>query len=350
MNSCHCPLVTGNRPIRKAGTCTTCAGRSLSSENGSSAASTPSTNSPAGTRQESTAPAAIGRRSRTGRRRRPAGTPGGSVPAGTQHRRALAQLERGEHGLVVLLLVLDDHAVGEQVLLVGRAPDASSTRPRTSRQKERACTGGSSGSSGRSARRCLNASYSCSTSGRSRPCTLASPPRSSQRSSCWPMCARSQTSGLISGSCWRTSSGSSRSVRSSVRRAGRARGRGPAAHASQSSSSGGVRGAARRAGAVGQLVTGRPPGGDQLGQLADLGRRARRARARPRPSRQARAAAASPGWASPSRAAAVHSRRTGSARLGGPVGRGRHVGQRHQDGGQRAATSARAPRRGSGPR
>ena len=38
------------------------------------------------------------------------------------------------------------------------------------------------------------------------PGRRASPPRSSQRSSCCPMWARSHTSGLISGLCWRVSS------------------------------------------------------------------------------------------------------------------------------------------------
>jgi hypothetical protein len=45
-------LVTGTRPMRNAGTSTQWAGRSLSSENGSSAASTPSRNGPPGTSTE----------------------------------------------------------------------------------------------------------------------------------------------------------------------------------------------------------------------------------------------------------------------------------------------------------
>ena len=41
MNPCHCAFVTGNRAIRNAATSTVWAGRSLSSERGSSSASTP---------------------------------------------------------------------------------------------------------------------------------------------------------------------------------------------------------------------------------------------------------------------------------------------------------------------
>ena len=101
MNSRHCRLLTGTRPIQNGPTSTVCAGRSLSSENGSLAASTPRVNGPPSTNTRS------GRRA-AGRQR----------PAPQQHGRALAQLQRGQHRLVVLLLVLHDHARREQ--LTGR--------------------------------------------------------------------------------------------------------------------------------------------------------------------------------------------------------------------------------------
>ena len=92
MNCRHSPLVTGTRPIRNAGTSTTCAGRSLSSECGSVTASTPSTNSPPGTSTD--VPATPGR-------------PAGSRDARVQQRRAGPQVQRLQHGLVVLVLVAD---------------------------------------------------------------------------------------------------------------------------------------------------------------------------------------------------------------------------------------------------
>jgi hypothetical protein len=52
-------------------------------------------------------------------------------PAPQQHGRALPQLQRGQHCLVVLFLVLNDHARCEQ-LVGGVCSIRSSTRPRTS--------------------------------------------------------------------------------------------------------------------------------------------------------------------------------------------------------------------------
>ena len=76
-----------------------CAGRSLSSDHGSSSPSTPSTNGPAGTSTD------VGGHRPAGRQRR----------ARPEQRVAVAQLVRGQHRLDVLLLVLLDHRVGEQV-------------------------------------------------------------------------------------------------------------------------------------------------------------------------------------------------------------------------------------------
>ena len=84
----------------------------------------------------------------------------------------------------------------------------SITFVRTSPTYRRDSAGSSSGSAGRSARGCWNASYSWSTvSGRigSRPPTS----RSSQSSSWLPMWARSHTNGDINRECWRASSLSS---------------------------------------------------------------------------------------------------------------------------------------------
>ncbi len=90
----------------------------------------------------------------------------------------------------------------------------SSARPRTSAAYRRASAGGSSGRVGRSERGCSKASYRLSISGRiaSRPPTV----RSSHSSSWLPMCARSHTSGDISGECWAVRSGSSTQEVSSV--------------------------------------------------------------------------------------------------------------------------------------
>ena len=201
MNSRHCRLVTGTRPIQNGPTSTVCAGRSLSSENGSSAASTPSTNGPPGTSTRSPA---------TGR-------PGGKRPAFQQDGWSLPQLQGGEHGLVVLLLVLHDHARGEQ-LLVGRAvqhvqhaaADLVVERPGLDGRQQRQRRAVGPPVLERVVQRVHVRRPAC-------PAGSGSPPRSSHSSSCWPMWARSQTSGLISGLCWASSVGSSRSVSSRVR-------------------------------------------------------------------------------------------------------------------------------------
>ena len=83
--------------MKNESTWTACAGRSLSSAHGSS--DVPISNGPAGM---NTSVAAT---------RFPAGGGGAS-----QHRVADPQLVRGEHRLVVLLLVLHDHAEREGVL------------------------------------------------------------------------------------------------------------------------------------------------------------------------------------------------------------------------------------------
>jgi hypothetical protein len=103
----------------------------------------------------------------------------------------------------------------------GSFPVSSSvTRPRTRRRCSRAAGASSSGSSIRLARGWRKASYSAAISGRK---TGSSGRRdhaiscSRKCSSCWPICARSQTSGLIRGECWRASSASSNAVSASVR-------------------------------------------------------------------------------------------------------------------------------------
>ncbi len=84
--------------MRKAGTSTVCADRSLSSECGSVTASTPRTNSPAGTSTDVPADAGPPRRQRG---------------AAIQQRRPGPQVQRLQHGLVVLVLVADHQPEGE---------------------------------------------------------------------------------------------------------------------------------------------------------------------------------------------------------------------------------------------
>ena len=138
--------MTGAVSIQNAGRSTTCAGRSLSSAHGS--VSVPIVNGPAGT----SASAAAGGATAAGRVR------------GVQHRRAGAQLVRGEHRLVVLLLVLHDHPEGEARARPaagprsGLDPSASSAFSRTCATYSRASAGPSRGSSTRLARECRNAS------------------------------------------------------------------------------------------------------------------------------------------------------------------------------------------------
>ena len=137
--------------------------------------------------------------------------------AGPQDRLAVAELVGGQHRLDVLLLVLLDHHVGEQPLLVGVlepvedpaadvGDEAARLRRGQQRQRDPARPAG--------ARTRRRAARPWPTAG---PAQAALPPRSSQRSSCWPMWARSHTSGLIRGLCWVVSSGSSKSVSCRVR-------------------------------------------------------------------------------------------------------------------------------------
>ena len=203
MNACHSPLLTGTRAIRKAGRSTVCAGRSLSSDHGSVSPSTPRVNGPAGTstsRPGPPGPQAAAHPGRAAARRRAAG----GWPAWS--RRAAARAARPSRR---------GTAAPESGSSSRSSP--SKTRPRTSAMKLRDSRGDSRGRSIRLARGCSKASYSCSILHSSRPCAAALPPRSSQRSSCWPMWARSQTSGLISGLCWVVSSTSSTSVSCRVR-------------------------------------------------------------------------------------------------------------------------------------
>ena len=97
MNAGYSALVTGAVSIRNAGRSTGCAGRSLSSAHGS--VDVPIVNGPAGHQH-------LGR----GERRGPAAAAGACSTGG-----ARAQLVGGQHRLVVLLLVLHDHAEREAV-------------------------------------------------------------------------------------------------------------------------------------------------------------------------------------------------------------------------------------------
>src|SRR6478735_10742020 len=127
------------------------------------------------------------------------------------------------------------------------------------------------------ARGCSKASYSRSILHSSSPWAAALPPRSSQRSSCWPMCARSHTRGLISGLCWVVSSVSSKSVSRRVR----AREASSPRAAVSSDGSGTCflleygEWSARLDGAA-QLGAGAAPGRDQLGEALDVALQRRR--------------------------------------------------------------------------
>ncbi len=90
----------------------------------------------------------------------------------------------------------------------------SRARPRTSAAYRRASAGDSSGRLGRSERGCSKASYRLSISGRIASCPATA--RSSHCSSWLPMCARSHTSGDISGDTWAVRSGPSTQLVSSV--------------------------------------------------------------------------------------------------------------------------------------
>ncbi|CAM5655596.1 hypothetical protein STENM36S_00232 [Streptomyces tendae] len=97
------------------------------------------------------------------------------------------------------------------------ASSTSRARPRTSAAYRRASAGDSSGRLGRSERGCSKASYRLSISGRIASCPATA--RSSHCSSWLPMCARSHTSGDISGDTWAVRSGPSTQLVSSVVRA-----------------------------------------------------------------------------------------------------------------------------------
>ena len=173
MNCCHSPLVTGTRPIRNAGMSTTWAGRSLSNEYGSVAASTPSANGPAGTSTD--VPARPGR---------PAGKIEVSGNSGAPVRRFNACRMVSSCWFSWLTTMLYTKAARSPAGSSGSASRASSAADRTVWQYDRARSGDNSGSSKRLARECSKASYRPSTAGGSIPGRSGSPPRNSQNSSC----------------------------------------------------------------------------------------------------------------------------------------------------------------------
>src|SRR3954463_10742688 len=124
--------------MRNVGTSTRCAGRSLSSENGSSAGATPRTKRPPGTSTDVPA-----RPRRPGGRGVPAPRSGGG--AGARRGRPAARLERLQHRLVVLVLVADHHGDVERVVRVtprvepvqDPAAHFPAERPRLHRRQQR---------------------------------------------------------------------------------------------------------------------------------------------------------------------------------------------------------------------
>ena len=96
-----------------------------------------------------------------------AGADAGPVRVGV--REVLHELDGGEQGLVVLVLVLHDHPVDEPVgeeripgVEHGRVEDGECPGAHVARRTPRAPAGSRIGSDGRSRRGCLNASYTSS--------------------------------------------------------------------------------------------------------------------------------------------------------------------------------------------
>ena len=117
--------------MRNAGRSTTWAGRSLSSENGSSAPSTPSTNGPPGTTTD--VPASPAR-------------PGGRVRTSSSSGGPVRRFKCLQHRFVVLVLVADHHSVHEIVVrFVGqlvecvqrRGPHGATVGPRLIGRQQR---------------------------------------------------------------------------------------------------------------------------------------------------------------------------------------------------------------------
>ncbi len=268
--------------MKYAGTSTSCAGRSLSSAHGSVAV--PMVNGPPGT---STSPVTAAR-ARGG---------GGASSTGAPTRSWWVASMVSSCCCSCCTIMPKANPSVDQPAARRTAPRPAGRRPcpgryaRTPAPRPARAAAAPAGL----LRGCLNASYSSSMSWRtgSRPPTS----RTSHSSSWLPTCARSQTSGDISGECWRIRSPSSTASVSSAVRA-RVRASSAATRSRSRSVSSGHRSPFRARRFVGAGRRGRsPPRGrwptDRSDAVPEPSRRAAAPRPWPAPGRRGPAAAAS---------------------------------------------------------